>query len=188
MHSTRKTALGSTIGALLIALTIIMSLVTVAGLSILAGVNLTSFSNMAFVLSVGFSVEYSVHIVFRWLRADLSLTGIDRVKHTMSFLMNPTFMSFVSSTIGVACLAFTIFEFTKTFFFRPLIIVMPVTYFFGVWWLPAVLSLLDFDLVRLGNEPAGSPRNGAPKFVDAVNVEAADDMDIYSDSPKEIFA
>jgi len=49
----------------------------------------------------------------------------------MSFLTLPTFMSFVSSTIGVACLAGTEFEFTQVFYFRPLIIVMFITYFFG---------------------------------------------------------
>jgi predicted RND superfamily exporter protein len=120
-HARSKVFWGSLIGALLIAVTMILSLVTVVGLSVLAGVSLTGFSNMSFVLSVGFAVEYSVHIVQRWLRADLSHeSGIDRVKYTMSFLMLPTFMSFVSSTIGVVCLAFTEFEFNQVFFFRPL--------------------------------------------------------------------
>ena len=120
-HAQSKIFWGSLIGASLIAVTMILSLVTVAGLSVLAGVNLTGFSNITSVLSVGFAVEYSVHIVQRWLRADLSHeSGIDRVKYTMSFLMLPTFMSFVSSTIGVVCLAFTEFEFNQVFFFRPL--------------------------------------------------------------------
>ena len=73
----------------------------------------------------GFAVEYAVHIIARWLRADMShVTSLDRVEYTMSFLMLPTFMSFISSTIGVVCLAFTEFEFNQTFFFKPLIIVM----------------------------------------------------------------
>ena len=29
---------------------------------------------------------------------------------------------------------------------------MPVTYYFGCWWLPAFLSILDFDFVKLGDE------------------------------------
>lgn len=120
-HSFGRILLGSLVGALLIALTLIMSLTTVVGLSVLAGVALTGFSNMSFVLSVGFAVEYSVHVVMRWLRADLCFSSaLERVRHTMSFLMLPTFMSFVSSTIGVACLAFTEFEFNQVFFFRPL--------------------------------------------------------------------
>ena len=106
---------------------------------------------MSFVLSVGFAVEYSVHIVARFLKADSQLeTGLDRVKYTMSFLMLPTFMSFGSSLIGVICLAFTQFEFSFTFFFKPLIILMFVTYFYGCWWLPAVLTLVNWDIVKFG--------------------------------------
>jgi hypothetical protein len=91
LHERRKIFWGSLIGASMIAETIVLSLVTVIGLSILANVSLTGFSNMSFVLSVGFAVEYSVHIVARWLRADLSEeTSLDRVRYTMSFLMMPT--------------------------------------------------------------------------------------------------
>jgi predicted RND superfamily exporter protein len=136
---------------MLITATILMSLTAVIGLSVLADVSLTGFSIMSFVLSVGFAVEYSVHIVARWLRADNSMTtSLERVKHTMSFLMLPTFMSWVSSTIGVVCLAFTEFEFNKVFFFRPLMIVMMVTYFLGCYALPAFLTYLNFDVCRLG--------------------------------------
>eukprot|EP00977_Amphora_coffeiformis_P025777 scaffold22137_cov164-Amphora_coffeaeformis.AAC.3 len=70
----------------------------------------------------------------------------------MSFLMLPTFMSFVSSTIGTICLAFTEFEFNHKFFFRPLIIVMFVSYWYGCWFLPTVLAYLDFDFMKLGAE------------------------------------
>jgi hypothetical protein len=59
-------------------------------------------------------------------------------------------MSFVSSTIGTICLAFTEFEFNHKFFFRPLIIVMFVSYWYGCWFLPTVLTYLDFDVVKLG--------------------------------------
>ena len=69
--------------------------------------------------------------------------------------MLPTFMSWVSSTIGVVCLAFTDFEFNKVFFFRPLIIVMMVTYFIGCYFLPALLCYLDFDVCRLGKVDLG---------------------------------
>lgn len=79
-------------------------------------------------------------------------TSLDRVDFTMSFLMLPTFMSFVSSTIGTICLAFTEFEFNHVYFFRPLMIVMFVSYWFGCWFLPTVLIYLDFDAVKLGPE------------------------------------
>ena len=44
-------------GGLLIAFTIVLCLVPVIGLSLLVDVSLTAFSNMAFVLSVGFATE-----------------------------------------------------------------------------------------------------------------------------------
>ena len=110
---------------------------------------------MAFVLSVGYAVEYSVYVMARFLKADLKLkTGLERVRYTMSFLMLPTFMSFFSSLIGVICLAFTKFEFNFTFFFQPLIILMFVTYFYGCWWLPAVLTLVNWDIVKFGQNGA----------------------------------
>jgi hypothetical protein len=151
-HSLAKVLAGSLTVAFLITLTTTFSLVTVIGISVNAGVSLTGFSIIRFVLNVGFAVEYSVHIVAQWLRAGTSLsTALERVEYTMNFLMLPiTFMSFSSSVIGVACLAFTDFKFNEVFFFRPLIIYMCVTYFYGCWWLPCLLTLLDFDFVKFG--------------------------------------
>ena len=97
-----------------------------------------------------------MHVVSRWLHAPLSIASpTERVHYAMSFLTLPTFMSFVSSTIGVVALSFTEFEFTQVFYFRPLIIVMFTTYYFGCWWLPAFLTILDFDFVKLGQEGDG---------------------------------
>lgn len=151
LHERPKIFLGTFIGSILIAATVAFGLVVVIGLSILSGVRLSGFSNMSFVLSVAFTVDYSIHIVSRWLRIDLSeKTSLGRVRATMSFLMLPTFMAFASSTIGVICLAFSQFYFVQVYFFKPLIIVMFVTYFFGCYWLPAVLALIDIDSVKLG--------------------------------------
>ncbi|KAL7573819.1 hypothetical protein ACA910_007844 [Epithemia clementina (nom. ined.)] len=172
-HSLPKVFCGSLIGALLITLTVLLCLLTVIGLSVLADVSMTGFSNMSFVLSVAFSVEYSVHIVSRWLRAPNTIsTSLERVQYTMSFLMLPTFMSWVSSTIGVVCMAFTDFEFTSVYFFRPLIIVMMVTYFFGCYTLPALLSYIDLDICRLGK----SDRDGQPRGVDDKRGEELEEV------------
>ena len=59
-HGRCKSFFESLVGSLIIALTGVLSVITVAGLSSLAGVSLTSFSDMAFILSVGYSTEYSV--------------------------------------------------------------------------------------------------------------------------------
>jgi hypothetical protein len=53
-------------------------------------------------------------------------------------------------------------------------IVMFTTYFFGCWWLPVVLVLIDIDLVKLGKAVpkrtiiASQSREG-DKFVDGVD-------------------
>lgn len=150
-HAVSQTFVGCFAGALIIAVTCVMSAITVIGLSALSDVSLTAFSVMSFVLSIGFMVEYSVHITHRFLTAPASLsTAKERTEYSMSFLFLPTFMSFVSSTIGVCCLAFTEFNFTRRYFFRPLIIVMFVTYFYGCFFLPVFLSSMNFDFMKLG--------------------------------------
>jgi len=156
-HSTGKILVGSLAGAFLIAMTCVLTLIPVIGLSVLSNVNFTAFSNMSFVLSVGFAVEYSVHVVHRFLEAPLQIKNSkNRVEHTMSFLILPLTLSFISSTIGVVCLAFTEFEFNRTFFFRPLIIVMFTTYYYGCLFLPVLLSSFNWGFMNLGKTTRGS--------------------------------
>eukprot|EP00593_Proboscia_inermis_P013375 CAMPEP_0171315378 /NCGR_PEP_ID=MMETSP0816-20121228/63199_1 /TAXON_ID=420281 /ORGANISM="Proboscia inermis, Strain CCAP1064/1" /LENGTH=83 /DNA_ID=CAMNT_0011805845 /DNA_START=27 /DNA_END=278 /DNA_ORIENTATION=- len=69
----------------------------------------------------------------------------------MKFLTMPLTLSFLSSTIGIICLAFTEFKFNEVYFFRPLLIVMLVTYFIGTWFLPILLTKLDFDILKVGS-------------------------------------
>ena len=40
------------------------------------------------------------------------------------------------------------------------IIVMLTTYFYGCWWLPVMLTLLDFDVVKLGKPASMTSENG----------------------------
>ena len=69
--SSGKKFIASFVGGLIIAITIVICLIPVMGISMLAGVNLTAFSNMAFALSIGFATEYSVHIIHRFLAAPI---------------------------------------------------------------------------------------------------------------------
>jgi hypothetical protein len=170
-HSAGKALVASLVGSLLILMTIIFTLVPVVGISSLIGVNLTGFSMMSFVLSVGFAVEYSVHTVSRWMRATNNIkSSVDRVEHAMEALMLPMFMSFVSSTIGVICLAFTEFEFNLKFFFKPLLIVMFVTYFMGCWFVPVILCYLDFDVLKMGDSSEVAPQSDRAKDIESEEV------------------
>lgn len=148
---TKEKVIASTCGGILITITTIMCLVPVIGISLLAGVSLTAFSNMAFVLSVGFATEYSVHVVHRFLSVPTAIKSpMDRVEYTMKFLAQPLTLSFLSSSVGVICLSFTDFDFNERFFFRPLMIVMFVTYFIGTFFLPIILTKLDFEVLKVG--------------------------------------
>ena len=82
-------------------------------------------------------------------------------------LMLPTFMSWISSTIGVVCMAFTQFQFTEVFFFRPLIIVMMVTYFVGCYALPALLTYINHPICCFGKERAVSTTTNTNTVEDA---------------------
>jgi len=182
-HSFSKVFCGTLAAALIIGVAILICLMATIGISILAGVNLTGFSNMSFVLSIAFSVEYSVHVVSRWLRAPLILTSsLERVQYTMSFLMLPTFMAWISSTIGVVCLAFTEFSFTEVFFFRPLIIVMMVTYYIGVYVLPAFLCYMNADIFKLGKTEEES-RSIHPGGASDLKLDEGDENGGPSDEP-----
>jgi len=148
----KKICITSLIGALLITGTAIVSIIPVVGISVLVGVNLTALSVMSFVLSVGFAIEFSVHIVHRFLSAPISIvSATDRVDHVMDILITPLTLSFLSSVAGVCCLAFTKYKFNEVFFFRPLMIVLFVTYFVGTWLLPVILTKLDCDFLKVGS-------------------------------------
>jgi hypothetical protein len=162
-HAARRVFIGSLIGSILITVTVVSTLIAVVGISVLSGVSLTGFSSVTFLLTGGFAVKYSVHLVSRWIRTDMShSTSLDRVRKAMSLLMLPNLMSFASLTIGVVCLALSEFAVNKMFYFRPLLIVMFVSYWFGCWFLPVLLIYLDFDMVKLG-KPAGMDTAVAPK-------------------------
>ena len=168
--SSGKKFIASFVGGLIIAITIVICLIPVMGISMLAGVNLTAFSNMAFALSIGFATEYSVHIIHRFLAAPIYIQEAPkRVEYAMKFLTQPLTLSFLASIIGVACLAFTDIEFTERFFFRPLMCVMTVTYFVGTFVLPITLTRLNFEFLRVGHKGEhkddGATRD-AGKFAD----------------------
>lgn len=49
--------------------------------------------------------------------------------------------------------------------------VMFLSYFFGCWWLPVFLSILDFDFVKFG-DPAEDEANSSGKEEEGVTATA----------------
>jgi len=146
-------------GGLIIALILGMSLFATLGISSAFDVNLSAFSLISYLMSVGFAVEFSVHIVHRWLVAPAELTEAEkRVLYTMEMLSLPTMLAFVSSFVGILCMAFTDVKFIVVYFFVPLILVVCITFFYGAFFLPVILCHMKCDFFNLG-VPAGRRRN-----------------------------
>ena len=60
---------------------------------------------------------------------------------------------------------------------------MLTTYFYGCWWLPVMLTLLDFDVVKLGKPASMTSENGlvAEGGIDPVNKEVVEDERIVEE-------
>jgi hypothetical protein len=59
----------------------------------------------------------------------------------------------------VICLAFTGFDLSPVYFFRSTMLVMLLSYWYGCWFLPVLLSYLDFDVVKMGQPGPVEPYN-----------------------------
>ena len=65
----------------------------------------------------------------------------------------------------------------EVYFFRPLLIVALATYFYGCYLLPFVLSVLDFDVCKLGTSTSGheSQADFLPADNDGIKSPRSDD-------------
>jgi len=161
----KKTFPPALLGGSVVALTSAATLLTVTGFSALSGVTLCGLSAMACIMSAGFGVEYSVHVVHRFLAggARAPQDPYERALHIMDGLFVPTSMAFVTSAVGIAFLTLSQFAFVHVYFFTPLVTVLLVTYFFGVFTLPVVLSRAGgLDLFQLEDqeEKGGGDKRG----------------------------
>ena len=69
-------------------------------------------------------------------------TPLDRILLAMEQLVAPTSLSFLSSAVGIVVLLFSPFQFVRINFFVPLFVMLFATYFYGVFLLPVVCSLM----------------------------------------------
>merc|ERR1711881_691927 len=132
----------SGLGGLLIAIVSIVSLLTVVGFCGLAEIQLSGFTAMSCIMSTGLAVEYSVHVVHRFLEAPSGSASM-RIDHAMAWLFSPTAMAFVTSAVSVLMMAFSEFRFVRLYFFAPLACAVLTSYFFGAFALPCLLGCLE---------------------------------------------
>jgi len=126
-------------GSFMITVIIALSVISVIGMLAWSETDLSALSAMTCLTTVGFATEFAVHITHTFNA--YSGTGVQRGKSTMTELFVPTFMAFFSSVIGILFLATSDFGFCVYYIFRPLIICVCVTYFFGIFFLPVILQL-----------------------------------------------
>lgn len=125
--------------AALLAIIAGMSLLTTLGYLSAFDINLNGFTAMAALLSIGLSVEYSVHVVHRFFLTP-GASSLERMLKTMEFLMVPMCSGFMTTAISVTMMGFAEFQFVRKYYFAPLMITTLVTFFYGMICLPVLLS------------------------------------------------
>lgn len=189
-HWTAKARVAG-IGASIISSITVLSVFTVVGIASLAGVKLCGFSAMSYVMAVGFAVEYSVHVTHRYLVSPAGIaTASERIDYAMAMLFRPTLMAFISSAVGIFMLAASTFVFVQVYFFYPLLIVLFVTYFHGVFTLPAMLQLIDHESMRLHpqtksqaeSSPSAEQQQAGTPQVELTELATAESVDVTRDT------
>lgn len=138
-------------GSFVILLLCAMSIVTVFGITTLAGSSFTVLLLTSVLTAIGFSVEFAVHIVHRFLTAPQSYeTSTDRVNFAMELLSLPMGCGCAASVVGLLCMLSTESNLVRQVFFLPLILVQVVTFFFGTLFLPSVLAFIPCSCLRIG--------------------------------------
>merc|ERR1712139_734528 len=137
-----KRLIASVLGGLLIAAVSAVSLLTVVGFCGLAKIQISGFTAMSCVMSTGLAVEYSVHVVHRFVEAPPGPASA-RIDHAMAWLFSPSAMAFVTSAVSVLMMAFSEFRFVRLYFFAPLACAVLTSYFFDAFALSCLLGIMD---------------------------------------------
>jgi hypothetical protein len=142
-------------GSLIIMVICLTSVVTVFGVSSLAGVPFSVLSLTGYLTAIGFSVEFAVHITHRFMTAPQGPAG-QRVEHAMELLSFPMGCGFIASAAGLLCMLSSEVQMVRRIFFIPLITVQVVTFFLGTCFLPSLLHMMPCWCLSVG------PTRGPP--------------------------
>jgi len=95
-------------------------------------------------------------------------TPLDRILLAMEQLAAPTSLSFLSSAVGIVVLLFSPFQFVQINFFVPLFVMLFATYFYGVFLLPVLCSLMpSYAATTTAKSPTVSIMNAKNKVAPA---------------------
>lgn len=103
------------------------------------GIHLNILSMILLVLSIGFSVDYTVHVVHTFSHA-VGKTRRDKTIETLVLMCNPVTHGAVSTALGILPIYFRK-EFIMQTFFKMTLLVVAFGYLCGVVFLPSILSV-----------------------------------------------
>jgi len=104
----------------------------------------------------------------------------------MKKLVAPMSLSFLSSAVGIVVLVFSPFQFVRINFFVPLFVMLFANYFYGVFLLPVLCSLMPSYTATSAKSPTTSIANNkvAPADPELVEEEIVVPFSSGDDSTK----
>eukprot|EP00918_Siedleckia_nematoides_P044570 GHVU01097448.1.p1 GENE.GHVU01097448.1~~GHVU01097448.1.p1 ORF type:complete len:799 (+),score=182.34 GHVU01097448.1:299-2398(+) len=135
---------------LLVSAMIVSVLTGLFGFMYFAGVQLNILTMILLILSIGFSVDYTVHVAHTFAHC-LGRTHDLRVVETLMLMGNPVTHGAVSTWLGILALLWRK-EYVLQLFFKMLSLVLAFGLFHGVFVLPVLLSFFG---PRAGCEEEG---------------------------------
>jgi predicted RND superfamily exporter protein len=124
----------------LVVLTIIMILAGIFGFMFYWDLSLSSITMIHLVMSVGFSVDFSAHVCAAYVMSHES-SRQDRAADAIRHAVGPILNGATTTLLGVLFLGFSNSYIFQSFF-KVMVIVISLGFLHGVFFLPALLSLI----------------------------------------------
>ncbi|XP_023231999.1 patched domain-containing protein 3-like [Centruroides sculpturatus] len=134
--------------AILVAISVVSSMVETLGYMSLWGVNLDIISTMSLILCVGFSVNYPAHISYAYVMSR-NKTPNEKLKDSLYRIGFPILQGSLTTGLGILILYSDVYFLTT--FAKIVILVSIETAFHAIFFIPVVLSLIYviFEKIKL---------------------------------------
>uniref|UniRef100_A0AC34GPD2 SSD domain-containing protein n=1 Tax=Panagrolaimus sp. ES5 TaxID=591445 RepID=A0AC34GPD2_9BILA len=110
------------------------------------GVNLDAVSMISLIMSIGFAVDLSAHIVYAFVTAEGN--SVERVKGALSHLGWPIFQGAFSTIMGISVL-YTVDAYIILTFFKTIWLTMVIGLLHGLIFIPILLSIIPIGVFHV---------------------------------------